>query len=219
MIPPESSPLTEARPSKRVQTPQPNSTLTFTPVPGGVRASARLISQQAVHTMSMKEALRSLETLTPKYIMHNLYADSIPNYAHFASPMVHPTMGETITSYECLINDPEIAKVWQTVLSKDFGGMAHGDNKTGQKGTNLVFVITRDEIDAASVARHTWTYACIVVNHQQHKKDPNQIQITVGGNLITYKGDTSTQTADLTMLKLLWNSILSTMGPGTCAWI
>ncbi len=35
------------------------------------------------------------------------------------------------------------------------------------------------------------------------------IRIAVGGNLITYKGNTSMQTADLTTPKLLWNSVLS----------
>jgi hypothetical protein len=40
----------------------------------------------------------------------------------------------------------------------------------------------------------------------------HQIRITVGGNLIKYKGDVSTRTADLTTSKLLWNSILSTAG-------
>jgi hypothetical protein len=40
------------------------------------------------------------------------------------------------------MNDPETAKIWQTAFVKDFGGMAQGDNKTGQKGTNSVFVMT-----------------------------------------------------------------------------
>ena len=44
------------------------------------------------------------------------------------------------------------------------------------------------------------------------KEDPNWIRIAVGGNLITYKGSTSTHTADLTTSKLLWNSVLSTEG-------
>jgi hypothetical protein len=57
--------------------------------------------------------------------------------------MVHPTTGETISSYNQLMNDPETAKIWQTAFGKDFGGMAHGDNKTGQKGTNSVFVMTQ----------------------------------------------------------------------------
>ena len=42
------------------------------------------------------------------------------------------------------------------------------------------------------------------------KKDPHRIQITAGRNLIQYKGKVSMRTADLTMSKLLWNSVLST---------
>ena len=73
----------------------------------------------------------------------------------------------------------------------------------GQKGTNSVFVMTNKEIDIAKAAGHTWTYARIVVDHQPQKEDPNQIRIAVGGNLITYKGNTLTQTANLTTSKLL----------------
>ncbi len=42
--------------------------------------------------------------------------------------------------------------------------------------------------------------------------DPHQIWITAGGNLINYLGELSTQTVDLTTLKSMWNSILSTEG-------
>jgi hypothetical protein len=44
------------------------------------------------------------------------------------------------------MNDPATAEVWQTAFGKDFGGMAQGDNKTGQKGTNAMFVMTHDEV-------------------------------------------------------------------------
>jgi hypothetical protein len=90
--------------------------------------------------------------------------------------------------------------------------MAQGDLKTGQKRTNSVFVMTHTEIEIAKVAGHKWTYARIVVDHRPQKEDPNRIRIAVGGNLITYKGSTSTRTADLTTSKLLWNSVLSTEG-------
>ena len=50
---------------------------------------------------------------------------------------------ETITSYKRLMHDPATAEVWQTVFGKDFGGMAQGNDKTGQKGTNSIFVMTR----------------------------------------------------------------------------
>ena len=48
------------------------------------------------------------------------------------------------------MHDPATAKVWQTAFGKDFGGMAQGDNKTGQKGTNSIFVMTHDEVKRIS---------------------------------------------------------------------
>ena len=113
---------------------------------------------------------------------------------------------------QLLMNDPTTAKVWQTAFGKDFGGMAQGDDKTGQKGTNSVFVMTHKEIDIAKAAGHKWTYARIVIDYRPQKEDPSRIRIAVGGNLITYKGNTLTRTADLTTSKLLWNSVLSTEG-------
>jgi hypothetical protein len=140
------------------------------------------------------------------------FVDTIPNYAHYASPMVHPTTGETINSYKRLMHDPATAEIWQTAFGKDFGGMAQGDEKTGQKGTNSIFVMEHDEITTAKKDGKQFTYARIVVDYRPQKEDPNRIRITVGGNLITYKGDVSTRTADLTTSKLLWNSVLSTAG-------
>jgi hypothetical protein len=63
-------------------------------------------------------------------------------------PMVHPTTGETISSYKHLMHDPDTSEVWQTAFGKDFGGMAQGDNKMGQKRMNSIFVMTHDEIRA-----------------------------------------------------------------------
>jgi hypothetical protein len=53
--------------------------------------------------------------------------------------------------------------------------MAQDDNKTGQAGTNLVFVMTHGEIDIAMKAGHNWTYARAVVNYRLQKEDPNRI--------------------------------------------
>ncbi len=69
-------------------------------------------------------------------------------FEHFANPI----MGETISSYKKLMNDPASAEIWQTAFGKDFGGMAQGDNKMGQKGTNTMFVMTHDEIQQAVAA-------------------------------------------------------------------
>jgi hypothetical protein len=60
--------------------------------------------------------------------------------------MVHPTTGETISSYKKLMHDPTTEEIWQTAFGKDFGSMAQGGYKTGQKGTNSIFVMTHEEI-------------------------------------------------------------------------
>ena len=175
------------------------------------RASARLISQRALSAMTLQEALTAPRAFTPRKLIPPTYTEST-NYAHFVAPMIHPTTGEIISSYKRLMHDPATAEVWQTAFGKDFGGMAQGDLKTGQKGTDSVFVMTHKEIEIAKEVGHKWTYARIVVGHRPQKEDPNQIRIAVGSNLITYKGSTLTHTADLTTSKLLWNSVLSTEG-------
>ncbi len=117
------------------------------------------------------------------------------------------------------MNDPDTAEIWQTAFGKDFGRMAQGHKKTGQAGTNSVFVMTHREIDIAMKAGHKWTYARVVVDYRPQKEDPNRIRIAVGDNLITYRGDTSTRTANLTTSKLLWHSVLlAQRGHDTCDW-
>jgi hypothetical protein len=86
------------------------------------------------------------------------------NYEQVAMPMVHPMTGETISiSYKRLMCNPTTAEMWQTAFGKDFGGMAQGNLKTGQKGTNSIFVMTHKEISCISQSQMV-TYACIVVN-------------------------------------------------------
>ena len=53
---------------------------------------------------------------------------------------MHPITGKTITQYQKLMKDPITNDVWSTVFGKEWVGMAQGDNKTCEKGTNLIFV-------------------------------------------------------------------------------
>jgi hypothetical protein len=92
-------------------------------------------------------------------------------------------MGETISSYTKLMNNPATMEIWQTAFGKDFGGMAQGGNKMGQKGTNAIFVMTHAEILYIPADR-TITYTWFVVNFCPQKADPHCICITARGNLI-----------------------------------
>jgi hypothetical protein len=93
------------------------------------------------------------------------------DYKQLAMPMVHLTMGKTISSYKKLMHDPATAEIWQTAFRKDFGSMAQGDNKTGQKGTNSIFVMTHEEIRKIPKTQ-TVTYALVVVDFQPPKSGP-----------------------------------------------
>jgi hypothetical protein len=83
----------------------------------------------------------SPQHFTPKNLRPK-EAATAANLEHLAMPMIHPTMGETISSYKKLMNNPATMEIWQTAFGKDFGGMVQGDNKTGQRGTNAIFVMT-----------------------------------------------------------------------------
>ncbi len=110
------------------------------------------------------------------------------------------------------MHDPSTAETWQTAFGKDFGGMAQGDNKTGQRGMNAMFVMTHDEIKHMLKEGKKFTYGNPVVNYRPQKDDLHQIRITAGGNLIKYKSSPSVPTADLDTAKLHWNSMISTKG-------
>ena len=65
---------------------------------------------------------------------------------HFCAPVIHPTFGKIIFKYKELTNDPETREVWITAFGKEFGGLAQGDKRTGEKGSNAILVIDCDEI-------------------------------------------------------------------------
>eukprot|EP00804_Cyclotella_cryptica_P002855 CCRYP_009391-RA/>CCRYP_009391-RA protein AED:0.18 eAED:0.18 QI:0/0/0/1/1/1/2/0/800 len=55
------------------------------------------------------------------------------------------------------------------------------------------------------------TYWRIVANFRPEKDDPYRIRLTVGGNRINFPGDCGTPTADMITVKILLNSVISTV--------
>jgi hypothetical protein len=141
----------------------------------------------AINVLTIQEKVSTNRAFTPTALMEFAVMHGPTKFEHYANPVVHPVTGETISSYKKLMNDPAMAEVWLIAFSKDFGGMAQGNNKTGQKGTNAMFVMTHDEIAHVLRVGKVFTYANPVVDHRPRKEDPNRIQTTAGGNLINYK--------------------------------
>ena len=80
---------------------------------------------------------------------------------------------------------------------------------TDEKGTYTIHFMSIDNIQ--QIPRdHTIMYARIVVDSCPQNKNHNHVYITVSGNLINYPCEQTTQTADWSTSKILWNSTLST---------
>ena len=64
----------------------------------------------------------------------------------YCNAAIHPVTGEHITNYMKLKKDPATTEQWSKAFGKEFGGLAQGDELTGEKGTNTVVVMTHEEI-------------------------------------------------------------------------
>lgn len=95
---------------------------------------------------------------------------------------------------------------WEQMMSDEIGKCAQGNDAHPDSGTNTFFFIHRHEMPARKKA----TYARIVAEDRPHKEIKKRIRLTVGGDKIDYPGDVSTKTSDLTTVKILFNSVIST---------
>jgi hypothetical protein len=76
------------------------------------------------------------------------------------------------------------------------------------EGSNTIFFTPRNAVPRGKFI----TYGRSVVDIRPNKTETHRVRLTVDGNLIQYPGDVSTRSEDLTTLKCLWNSTLSTEG-------
>jgi hypothetical protein len=172
----------------------------YVPFPSG--AQQRIVTQHAINLLTTNKCMACNLAFTPTTLLPLVVKQKSPPFEHFSCPMVHPVTGETISSYKKLMHNPETAEIWQSAFGKDFGGMAQGDNKTGQKETNVMFIMSHDKIKHMLREGKKFTYSNPAIDYCPHKDDPHQIRIMAGGHLINYKSSPSVCTADLDTTKL-----------------
>ena len=107
-----------------------------------------------------------------------------------------------LLEYRQLIKNPKYKEVWSKSFSKEIQRL--------EDTTKTIAFVAKHQIPQGR--RKEITYGRICCDYQSEKTNLNQMRITVGGDCITYPGDCGTPTADILMVKLLLNSIVSTMG-------
>ena len=114
-----------------------------------------------------------------------------------------------LMEYRHITKNPKYRQLYATSYSKELGHLSQGIPEKAE-GTNTIY-----STEKANIPAERWkdvTYGRVVVAYRPKKSDPYQTQLTVGGNLITYPGYCGTLTVDLLTVKLLLNSIVSTLG-------
>jgi hypothetical protein len=78
------------------------------------------------------------------------------------------------------------------------------------KGTNAIYFISKKKVpkDRAKDV----TYGSFRCDLKPNKTETHCTRLTTGGDRVNYPGDIGTPTADMTLFKILLNSIISTKG-------
>jgi hypothetical protein len=92
-------------------------------------------------------------------------------------------------------------------LANEFGGLAQG---VGGRvtGTNTIFFIQKDQVPINR--RKDVMYGSFGCEIKPNKEEKDCTRLTAGGDRINYPEDVATPTADMTLVKILLNSVIST---------
>ena len=114
-----------------------------------------------------------------------------------------------LLDYRKLLHHPKFKEAWSLSAANEFGRLAQGIG--GRiKGTDTITFINKSEISS-----DRWkdiTYIKFVCTVHTEKKEPNRTRATLRGNLINYPDDVGTPMANLLLIKILLNSVISTPG-------
>jgi hypothetical protein len=96
--------------------------------------------------------------------------------------------------------------LWRASCADEIGRLCHGHGTEEPTGTDTMVFIPISAVPKGTKA----TYLRIVAAFRPEKANPRRVRFTVGGDRVCYDGDVSTKTADLTAVKTLLNSVIST---------
>jgi hypothetical protein len=123
---------------------------------------------------------------------------------HQATAVVHPVTGKEM-EYTALMKDPSLQPLWKRGFGNEVGRLFQGIRDI--PGTDTCFFVELTNIPKDRKI----TYGKIVCDFKPHKKEKERVRLTVGGDRLDYSGDVATSMADITTLKILINSTLSTV--------
>jgi hypothetical protein len=122
--------------------------------------------------------------------------------------LIHDKETGKYLNHRQLMKDPKHAKLWAHSAANECGRLAQGVG-TRIKGTNTIQFIQMNQVPNERAGDVTYkSFSC---NYKPNKEEKERTRLTAGGDRINYPGDTGTPTADMTLFKIILNSVISTM--------
>ena len=147
----------------------------------------------------------SLEQGTPD---ESIVAQVAQQQRKTANPVLNQDTGKLL-EYCQLLHEPKHQEIWRKAGANEFGRLAQGVG--GRiKGTTTIFFVHKHEIPQDRIK--DVTYIKFVSSIRAEKMDPHRIRATLDGNIIHYPNNVGTPTANLLLIKIFLNSIISTDG-------
>ena len=112
-------------------------------------------------------------------------------------------------NYRQLMQHPKHKIVWETSSANEFGRLAQGVGGR-LKGSNTIFFIKQNQIPMQR--RKDVTNGKFVCDLRPNKKETHRTRLTAGGDKINYPDEVGTPTADMTLVKIFFDSVISTKG-------
>ena len=111
-------------------------------------------------------------------------------------------------NYRQLMRHPKYKEVWSKSAANEFGRLTNGTKDGRVKGTQTLRFIKKD--DVPDDRRKDVTYGSFTCDLRPNKTEKERTRLTMGGDQINYPEDCGTPTADMTLFKIMVNSIIST---------
>ena len=161
------------------------------------RAMKRAAGEQLMHAIERYTKTKQVYGQKPMQALREL-----------ASSVLDTETGKLL-EYRHLRQDEKYKTAWNTSAANEFGRLAQGVG--GRiKGTDTIAFVHKKDIPQDRFK--DCTYGKFVCDVRPTKAEPNRTRLTVGGDRINYPEDVGTPTADMLLVKLLLNSVISTKG-------
>jgi TfoX/Sxy family transcriptional regulator of competence genes len=111
-------------------------------------------------------------------------------------------------NYRQLMRSPKHRRIWNISSANEFGRLAQGLKDGRVTGTNTIFFIPKELVPKDRLK--DVTYGSFSCDMKPNKKESHRTRLTAGGDRINYPEDVGTPTADMTLVKTFFNSVIST---------